>query len=142
MASDIPGSAPPNTHYTQGVHWNDAVHMNQQTDDIYALATDFGFMEATELTIATGVVTRAANSGNYFTIDTQDDDPSDDLDTINGGDECLFIILRPEHDDRTIVVKHGTGNILCVGNADITLDDAHDFVIAIYDNGLSKWLVK
>jgi len=141
MASTIPGTAPPNTSYTDGVDYNDAADLNQRTDDIYALATQFGFLEATELTIdAAGEITWSANSGNYFTVDTFGDAASDDLETINGGVEALIIFLRPENDARTIVIKHDVGNISCGGQADITLDDVEDLALLIYDDGLSKWL--
>ena len=141
MATNIPGIAPPNAHYVDDTDYNSAADINQLTDDVYALATDFGFLIATELTIAAGSVTRAVNAGNYFTIDTQADDPSDDLDTIAGGDEALVIVIRPENDARTIVVKHNTGNILCPGGFDITLDDEEKALILVYDNGLAKWIV-
>lgn len=71
MTSNIPGAAPSSSHYTDDIDFYIAEHMNDRIDDIYALATNFGFMAARELTISGGSVTRAANSGNYFTIDTE-----------------------------------------------------------------------
>ncbi len=68
---------------------------------------------------------------------------ADDLDTLNiapgpaiDGDVC---IIRPDTGD-TITVKHNIGNLLCVGNADIVLDDDHDFCICIYNATLTKWM--
>ncbi|HUV82897.1 MAG TPA: hypothetical protein VMW53_07480 [archaeon] len=120
-----------------------AAHVNQLGIDVAKIWNTLAFVEATELTLdAAGAVTITQN---YHTIDTFGDNATDDLVTLNRGanvEEAFLLIIRPEHTDRTIVVKHGTGNILCVGNADITLDDVHDFVTAIYDETLSKWLVK
>lgn len=92
---------------------------------------------ATELTIASGVITKTQS---WHTIDTQADVASDDLDTINGGVDGDILYARANHTDRTVVVKHGTGNILCAGGADITLDSTGLFVLFIYDGTLSKWL--
>ena len=45
----------------------------------------------TELTIAAGVITRTRSN---HTVDTQGDDATDDLDTINGGVEGDILLLR------------------------------------------------
>jgi len=80
--------------------------------------------DATELTISSGAITVTQG---YHTVDTESDAASDDLDTITAAKgQGDIIILRPVHADRTIVIKHGTGNIKCIGNCDITLDDVHD----------------
>lgn len=89
------------------------------------------------LTISGGVI--GTVSQTYYTVDTQAAAASDDLDTINGGVDGYLLVLRALNDSHTVVIKHNTGNILCVGNADITLDDAHDYAILLYDAGLTKW---
>lgn len=94
------------------------------------------FLSATSLVIASGAIT-IARSAHW--VDTEATAASDDLDTINGGTAGRLLFLGAAHDARTVVVKHGTGNILCVGNADITLDDQHDYAICWYDENLSKW---
>jgi len=81
---------------------------------------------ATELTINTGAV---ALTQSHHTIDTEADAATDDLDTISGLVADSWYLLRPVNSARTIVVKHGTGNIKCIGNADIILDDTWDFVL-------------
>jgi len=95
---------------------------------------------STELTIASGVI---APTQNFHRIDTQADAASDDLDTItlpsDAGDGYWFV-GRAENDGRTVVVKHNTGNIMCNGNADLILDDSHDWFLAIYDSNLTKWM--
>jgi len=95
---------------------------------------EFQFAAATELTIAAGVITRTQT---YHTVDTASDDATDDLDTINGGTAGDMLIIRPAHTDRSVVVKDGTGNIVLQGGADITLDDATDHLILVYDG--SNW---
>jgi len=117
-----------------------AEHVNTLQTEMEKVWNTFAFVEATELTIVAGVVTA---TNNYHTIDTAGDIASDDLDTItisgNIGEGSLLFI-RPDHDGRSIVIKHDTGNISCAGQADITLDDIEDYAILIYDETLTKWL--
>jgi hypothetical protein len=96
------------------------------------------FGRSTELTIVSGVI---APTGAYHTVDTESNGASDDLDTINAtnfntGD---ILILRPENDARTVVLKHGTGNLKLTGG-DITLDDEFDTAMLLYDSVLGKWI--
>lgn len=102
-----------------------------------AYDVDLRFTSSTELTIAAGVVTR---SQTWHTIDTQDDDLSDDLDTINGGVDGCILIVRAENAARTVVLKDSIGNLL-LGGADITLSDIDLMVPFIYDGTLSKWVI-
>lgn len=95
------------------------------------------FDDATELTIASGAVTATQT---WHRIDTEGDASSDDLDTINGGSDGRTLIFRAENTARTVVVKHGTGNIQTFTGSDITLDETYKVVIAVYDGVLSKWL--
>lgn len=83
---------------------------------------------ATELTIASGVVT--ATQG-FHTLDTQSDAASDDLDTINGVEAGEIAVFKPASDARTVVVKHGTGNILCPLGKDISLAEDDDHVLVV-----------
>lgn len=89
-------------------------------------------------TIAGGVIT--ANRG-WHRVDTEGAGASDDLDTITatGADDGQIVILSPADDARTVVIKHNTGNISCVGNADLTLDDVHDLCILIYQETGDQW---
>lgn len=93
-------------------------------------------MTPSDLTIAAGEITVTRS---HHRVDTQASAASDDLDTINGGTANQVLILRPVNDGRTIVIKHNTGNILCVGNADIELDDKQDFAILLYDPVATTW---
>ena len=90
-----------------------------------------------ELTIALGVIIVVKA---FHPVDTQDDDASDELDTINGGSTGDTLVLRAAHDDRSIVVKHGTGNIYMDSAADKTLDNSLDTLSLVYDAGLAKWI--
>lgn len=90
----------------------------------------------TELTIDSGVITITEC---FHTVDTESNDPSDDLVTINGGTTGAILVIKPVNDTHTIVVKHNTGNIWLKGQADITLDDLEDGLILIYTAG-SKWI--
>jgi hypothetical protein len=93
----------------------------------------------TELTIAAGAVTVTQF---YHRIDTQGDDPSDDLDTINGlANDGELLLIHPENDARTVVVKHGTGNIYVPGGSDITLDDYEFHILLVYDAESTSWCV-
>ena len=94
---------------------------------------------ATELTIATGVVTITQG---HHTIDTEADAATDDLDTINGLAADMVYLLRPADTARTVVFKHGTGNIYCVGGSDITCDDDEDFVWGFSPDGLIIYVLQ
>lgn len=88
---------------------------------------------ATELTIATGAVTVTRT---YHKIDTQGDAVTDDLDSMAGGSEGKIVILRPENDARTVIVKNnptGGAGYFDIGG-DIYLDDIDDHAVFIYGN--------
>lgn len=107
----------------------------KQKNDADFKMVDFSDIDVDKasITIASGAITQAA-SAVWLVVDTQASAASDDLDTITRdtkGPQMLF--LSPANGARTIVIKHGTGNILCANNADITLDDLHDFAILIHD---------
>jgi hypothetical protein len=100
---------------------------------------------ATALTIATGVVTLTNNSSSYV-LDTEGAAATDDLDTINGGQDGQIVILNSANAARNVVIKHNTGNIFNSQNnnattRDITLDLTTDFVVLRYDSITSKWIV-
>ncbi len=96
------------------------------------------FRTAGELTISSGAVTVTASNHN---IDTESDAADDDLDTINGGREGAFVILRITDDARAVTVKHNTGNILTPDGNDIDLDSTNKTVIMQYHDSMSAWLV-
>jgi len=79
--------------------------------------------DAGELTIASGLVTV---SGSHHTIDTQDDDATDDLNTISGGTIGQILYLTAANGARTIVLKDGVDNLQLAG--DCTLDSGADTI--------------
>lgn len=85
---------------------------------------------SSELTISSGAVTR---TNSHHTIDTESDASSDDLDTISGGTNGNYITIRAENDARSVVIKHGTGNILTSDNADVTIDTDDKSITLRYD---------
>lgn len=110
---------------------------NVITGDSTASSASGFVLRPETLAIASGAVTI---TGFAHWIDTEGAAASDDLDTINTPDTSnRLLYISAANDGRTVVVKHNTGNILCVGNADITLDDAHDFAVLWYDSVLTKW---
>jgi hypothetical protein len=106
-------------------------------DNLNFLKANIALGAASELTISGGIVTKTQS---YHTIDTEGDGATDDLDTINGGSAGDVLIFSPNHTDRTVVVKTGTGNILC--DADITLDTSTEYVVLIYDGTNWQLLAK
>jgi hypothetical protein len=91
---------------------------------------------AIELTIASGEVTILQSN---HTIDTESDDSTDDLELINGGFAGDILILSANHTDRTVVLKHGTGNIYCNSGSDFSLDSTEKMAILIF-NG-TNWIL-
>jgi len=108
-----------------------------QTTGAGGTQADLIFDAATELTIATGAIT--ATQG-YHTIDTEADAASDDLDSIAGGTAGEVVVVRPADAARTVVLKHGVGAnlIACLGGRDISLAEANDTAILVY-NG-TQWV--
>jgi hypothetical protein len=86
-----------------------------------------------ELTIASGVVTK---TGSYHRIDTESDASTDDLDTINGGTEGDILVLSPQTGARDVVVKDNTGNMQC--NGDFTMTSVQDTIVFIFSG--NNWL--
>ena len=86
---------------------------------------------STELTISAGSVTATRR---YHTIDTEAGAGTDDLVTINytgfAGD---ILLIAAANSARTVVVKHGTGNIRLNAGADFNLDNTLDTLILFYD---------
>lgn len=95
------------------------------------------FEAATELTINAGAITITQN---YHRVDTEDDDATDDLDTINGGAAGMMLILRQENSARDVTLRHGIGNIRTSTGANLTLGTANSIAILIYDGALSAWV--
>ncbi len=79
-----------------------------------------------EKTIASGVITI---THSFHSIDTESDDPTDDLDTISGGAIGDLLVLRAIHAARTVVVKDDGANIFLKGAIDCVLDHYTDTLV-------------
>ena len=90
-----------------------------------------------EKTIASGAITITSS---FHSVDTESDAASDDLDTVSGGASWKVVYLRANNASRAVVIKHGTGNIKCWGDADITLDSLSKFALLVWDDENSVWL--
>lgn len=90
-----------------------------------------------EKTIATGAITITSS---FQSVDTEADASSDDLDTVSGGSSWKVVYLRANNASRAVVIKHGTGNIKCWGDTDITLDSLSKYAILVWDDENSVWL--
>jgi hypothetical protein len=89
-----------------------------------------------ELTIASGVITV---TGSYHSIDTESDAASDDLDTISGGSDGDVLFAVAANDARTVVLKHGTGNIVTHNGSDYSLDTINKLALLFYTG--ANWLL-
>ncbi len=84
-------------------------------------------------TIASGAITV---TGSYATVAGEGAAP-DQLDTINGGQDGMVLVLRRDTDN--ITVAHNTGNILLDSSANCALANDQHRIFLIYDAGLAKW---
>ena len=100
--------------FTDGSNWFTVNPVNQ-------LAPGTG----TELTISSGDI--VPTTDGYYTVDTEADAASDDLDTIDDANipEGTILIIRANNTARTVVVKNGSGNhtIHTADGLDFDLDD-------------------
>ncbi len=89
----------------------------------------------TELTVAAGVVTVTSS---HHRLDTQDDDATDDLDTINGGVASAILVLMSMVDSRDVTVKNATGNILL--SSDFTFADRSSSLMLMWSSTRGAWI--
>lgn len=96
------------------------------------------------LTIASGAVTipsGATTGASAYTLTLAGEGGVDDvLATVNGLVAGRAYLLRPASGSVTITLDHAAGNILCVNNADIVLDDVHDFAWGFSPDGTSLYV--
>lgn len=91
-------------------------------------------MAGTELTIASGVITKGTGKFTWHRVDTQGDAASDDLDTISGGQAGDILFVSAMDNARSVVIKDATDNLRLTG--DLTLDNAADMACLLYKNDL------
>src|SRR5690606_3583259 len=88
-----------------------------------------------EVTIASGEITATAS---HHRVDTESDAASDDLDTINGGEDGDILVLQPQDSSRTVVAKDGTGNLQLAGDFAMAGDQAT--LVLQYHAAQSEWV--
>lgn len=91
-------------------------------------------MAGTELTIASGVVTKGTGKIAWHRVDTEGDAASDALETISGGQAGDILFISAADNARTVVLKDATDNLRLTG--DLTLDNAADMVCLLFKNSL------
>jgi len=94
---------------------------------------NFGFVIGNTLTISGGAVS-IANA--VHGINTELGASTDDLATINGGQDGDLLFLFPAFAGRTVVLKHSTGNIWLNGGVDIGLDSEKKTILLIRHNSV------
>ena len=112
-------------------------HIRDNLNILKTVLNDSGqlqFTDATELTIASGVITVTQN---FHKVDTESDASSDDLDTITAGSNVgagFVLYVRVESAARTVVLKAGTSGAdnLDIGS-DVTLDESYKTYALVYD---------
>lgn len=98
--------------------------------------TDYVRFIDSELTISGGVVTATKTRHK---IDTQSDASTDDLDTINGGQDNQLLILGAASSARTVVVTQA-GNLSLEASGPFSLTHMQDTIMLMYDSSLGKWV--
>ena len=116
--------------WTGGEVVTEAMMDTHVKDNLTFLKSNTAWATALELTIAAGVITK---SQSHHTVDTEADAATDDLDTINGCTEGEVFLLRPAHTDRTVVLKHGTGNIQLPGGQDYSMTTTEMAALCFYN---------
>lgn len=96
-----------------------------------------------ELTISGGSITV---TDSYHVVDTESDDPADDLTDIVGGEDGMLLVLQTADSGRDVTLKHNAGGagtkIFCDGTGDFTLTRVQKKAMLIYDGINSYWVAK
>jgi hypothetical protein len=102
--------------------WDESEDRWSTNVGIYISAGDFhvvsGFITTARSEITLDVSGVATATGSYHTVDTYNDDATDDLDTLNGYALGRIVILQGVSAARVVTVKDDTGNIKLDANAD------------------------
>jgi len=92
-----------------------------------------------DATISSGAITATTSR---MRVDTEAAAATDDLDTINGGEDGALLFLSTANSSRDVVVRHlggGTGNIRLDGAANYTLANTSGRVLLMYNSAQSIW---
>jgi len=88
-----------------------------------------GTLDGTEKTISTGSIT--VTQGGYYTVDTESDAASDDLDILTSLPKGQVVYLRPNNTARTVVVKHDATKLNLASGIDFTMNNQYDTISLI-----------
>ena len=110
----------------------------QTYQDTVSLKGKFQWQEDGTRTVSAGNITIL---GTYHLVETQSSAATDDLDNIQTTGSGLLAILRAKSSARTVVLRHGTGNISTPDGYDIELDDTNKYATLLYDSDTAKWNV-
>src|SRR5690606_4023504 len=91
----------------------------------------------TDLVISDGAITITRG---YHRVDTEGSAPTDDLDTIHGGQPGDILILMQQATGRKVTIKNGTGNIYTFDGQDIEMNSARSAVILLKRTE-TEWIV-
>jgi|2_EtaG_2_1085320.scaffolds.fasta_scaffold04219_2 hypothetical protein len=86
-------------------------------------------LDATEKTISTGAIT--ITQPGYYTVDTESDAASDDLDSIGSLPIGAEVTLRPANTARTVVVKNDGDNLVLASSIDFTMNNQYDCITLV-----------
>lgn len=86
----------------------------------------------TSIVIASGAISA---SRGFIQIDTEAGAATDNLDTINGGENGYILILMIVDPSRAVTVRHGIGNIKLEGGVNFILNTIYSRVELFYQNG-------
>lgn len=90
-------------------------------------------------TISSGAITY---TGAYMVVDTEASASSDDLETINGGQDGDLLLITLNNSSRNVVIKHNVGNIFISEQEDVLLDLQTDSVLLRYDGtNANAWYI-
>lgn len=87
-------------------------------------------------TISSGAIT-VDDGGGYYQVDTEASAATDNLDTINGGQDGDIICLQATDSARTVVVRDNQGNIRAPANFSLT--HTLDKILLIRDETNNVW---
>ena len=112
-----------NDFRVEGDTVTDVFKVDAGTEQLIAGAF-FNIKDRGELTVSAGSITV---TGSGHSVDTESDASTDDLDSINGGNDGDILILRTINSTRDVTCKDGTGNLRLAG--DFVLTSVTDFIM-------------
>jgi hypothetical protein len=128
-----------------GLTANSVLEILDNTDNVSMAIASSGFTHlelanSEEVTISGGAITVTQT---FHRVDTSGP-ATENLDTINflgSPTDGQILVIRPQDAGRTIVVRHGFGNIQIHGSTNITLDEQYSALILVHNDLNNVWMV-